>query len=252
MVAILSPAKRMEAKKTSGSYTIAEFQDKAMELMSVLKKYNEKEIQELMDISPKIADLNMKRNFEFNIPHKPENARQAVLAYKGDVYVGLGATDFTEKDLEFAQKHLRILSGLYGLLRPMDLVQEYRLEMGIKLQHGKKKDLYEFWKEIVTDSLNQALRESGSEVLMNTASDEYLNAIDLKKLKARILKVQFREYRDDKLKFISFNAKKARGSIVRYMIKNHINDPNEIKGFDYDGYYFDEKMSGEDEFWFIR
>jgi uncharacterized protein len=206
----------------------------------------------LMDISPKIADQNMNRNFYFSGEYTSDNSKQAFFAYRGDVYVGLDSEKFNAEDLQFAQVHIRIISGLYGILRPLDLIQEYRLEMGIKIKIGRKKDLYDFWKEKVTISLRDAIQKSGSEFLVNLASDEYFNVLDLKKLKTQIIKIQFREYKDNKLQFVSFNAKKARGSMARYIIKNRINETESLKGFDYDGYYYDEKISKENEFWFIR
>jgi cytoplasmic iron level regulating protein YaaA (DUF328/UPF0246 family) len=252
MIAILSPAKRMEAKTASSINTQPQFLDEAMLIMKKLRTLKVSQLQKLMDISPKIADQNMKRNFDFSLEHTPDNSTQAFFAYKGDVYVGLEPFQFDRADLDFAQKHIRIISGLYGVLRPLDLIQEYRLEMGIKLKLGRKKDLYEFWKEPLTQILKSSMEESGSNILVNTASDEYFNVFDLKKLKAVVLKIQFREYKDEQLQFVSFNTKKARGAMARYIIKNKITEPESIKGFDYEGYYFDEQMSNDREFWFVR
>lgn len=252
MIAILSPAKRMEAKTASSEYTLPQFLDEAVLIMSKLKSLKVSQLQKLMDISPKIADQNMQRNFDFSREHNSDNSTQAFFAYKGDVYIGLEPQQFDRTDLDFAHKHIRIISGLYGVLRPLDLIHEYRLEMGIKLKLGRKKDLYEFWKEPLTQFLKSSLNESGSNILVNTASDEYFNVFDLKKLKAEVLKIQFREYKDEKLQFVSFNTKKARGAMARYIIKNKITEPDSIKGFDYEGYYFDDKNSNDQQFWFVR
>lgn len=252
MISILSPAKRMVVKDATGNYSIPEFRDEAIILINKMKTLKPKALQELMDISPKLTDHNMKRYYDFSEDHNLNNSLQSVLAYKGDVYIGLEAEKFSNEDLEFTQNHLRILSGLYGILRPLDLIQEYRLEMGIKIKIGRKNDLYQFWQSNITNSLNNAIEASGSNILVNIASDEYFNVLNVKKLNASIIKIHFREYKDDKLQFVSFNAKKARGSMARYIMKNRINDPEDLKGFDYDGYYFDEKLSNEKELWFLR
>ena len=252
MIAILSPAKRMSANQANDKYSLPHFQNEANVLLKKLKTLKPSQLQKLMDISPKIADQNMKRNFEFSPDHNPNNSTQAFFAYKGDVYIGLDPKQFDAFDLDFAQAHIRIISGLYGMLRPLDLIQEYRLEMGIKLKIGRKKDLYDYWNVPLTEFLKTSLSESGSNILVNTASDEYFKAVELKKLKADVLKIQFREYKDEKLQFISFNTKKARGAMARYLIKNKINDTESIKGFDYEGYYYDEKLSNSNEFWFVR
>jgi uncharacterized protein len=252
MIAILSPAKRMEAKKASGKFTQSEFQHEALVLMDKLRSLKVSQLQKLMEISPKLGDLNIRRNFEFFPQHNSENSTQAIFAYKGDVYIGLDPKQFTSEEMDFAQKHIRILSGLYGILRPLDLIQEYRLEMGIKLKVGRKNDLYEYWRELVTQKLNTYLEASGTNILVNIASDEYFSVLDLKKLKADILKIQFREYKEERLQFISFNTKKARGAMAQYLIKNRVEDIESIKGFDLEGYYFEEKMSNDNEFWFVR
>jgi hypothetical protein len=252
MIAILSPAKRMLVKDANGHFSIPEFNELAFSLIQKMRTIRPKSLQELMEISPKLADQNLKRYFNFSQEHTNENSLQSIFAYKGDVYVGLDPEKFDDEDLQFAQEHLRIISGLYGILKPLDLIQEYRLEMGIKIKIGRKKDLYDFWKEKVTNSLKNAIDSSGSEFLVNIASDEYFNVLDLKRIKTQIIKIHFREYKDEKLQFVSFNAKKARGSMARYIIKNRINESDSLKGFDYNGYYFDEKISKENEFWFIR
>ncbi|MEZ4907878.1 MAG: YaaA family protein [Saprospiraceae bacterium] len=210
MIAILSPAKRMDVRGAKANYTLPQFLPQAEELMNKLKTLKSVQLQKLMDISKKLADLNVERNFNFNIDHNNTNSTQSIFSYKGDVYVGLEAETFDNSDIEFAQNHLRILSGLYGIIRPLDLIQEYRLEMGTKLKIGRKKDLYNYWGNLLTENINNSLSESNSELLINLASDEYYKALDEKKIKGEILKIQFREYQGDKLKFISFNTKKSK------------------------------------------
>ena len=252
MISILSPAKRMEITKNDFKYTIPEFLDQTGELMNELRSFNSADLQKLMGISPKLADLNFERNQQFKNKHSGDNSSQAILAFKGDVYIGLDASTLDVEDLDFAQQHLRILSGLYGMLRPLDLIQPYRLEMGTKLKNPRGNNLYDFWKNILTDKLNETIEKSSSNILINLASDEYYKVLNPDKVKAEIIKIVFKEYKGDKLKFISFNGKKARGLMSRYIIKNRINDKESLKGFDYDGYYFEENMSKEDELWFIR
>ena len=252
MIAILSPAKRMEVKGSKDNFTMPEFLPQAEELMKKLKTLKSKQLQKLMDISTKLGDINVERNFHFQYEHNSDNSTQAILSYKGDVYVGLEADKFSDAELDFTQKHLRILSGLYGVLLPLDIIQEYRLEMGTKLKIGRKKDLYHFWNGKLTESINEALISSGSELLVNLASDEYYKALNEKKLKAEIIKIQFREYKNEELKFISFNTKKARGMMARYIVKNRITGKENLKGFDFENYYFDEKLSSENEYFFVR
>jgi len=252
MIAILSPAKRMEITGNIPEFTLPTFLSDAGLLMKELKSYNSANLQKLMGISPKLADLNFDRNQKFQNGHSEKVASQAIFAFKGDVYVGLDASSLDPSDIDFAQQHLRILSGLYGILRPLDLIQAYRLEMGTKLKNPRGNTLYEFWKNILTDYLNKDIQNSKSDILVNLASDEYYKVLNKNKIKAEIIKIVFKEYKGDKLKFISFNAKKARGLMSRYIIKNKINDKESLKGFDSAGYYFDDKLSTENELWFIR
>ena len=252
MISILSPAKRMEIVQNDLNYTIPEFLELTGKLINELRAFNSAGLQKLMGISPKLADLNFERNQQFTAKHSKDNASQAILAFKGDVYIGLDASTLDKGDLDFAQQHLRILSGLYGILRPLDLIQPYRLEMGTKLKNPRGNNLYDFWKNILTEKLNQEIKQSGSNILINLASDEYYKVLDTKNLKADIVKIVFKEYKGDKLKFISFNAKKARGLMSRYIIKNRINDKESLKGFDFDGYFFEEDLSKKNKLWFIR
>jgi len=252
MIAILSPAKRMEIVKNNFNHSTPYFLNKTNEIINVLKSTNAPELQKLMKISPKLADLNFHRHLNFDLNHTPENSSQAFFAYKGDVYRGLEADKFNEEDLKFGNKHIRIISGLYGLLNPLDLIQPYRLEMGTKLKVNDFTNLYKFWNDLVTEKLNEDIKRSDSDILINLASDEYYKAIDSKKINAKIIKIIFKEYRGEKLKFISFNGKKARGMMSKYIINNRINDEESLKGFDYEGYSFVEEDSNSSEFLFVR
>jgi cytoplasmic iron level regulating protein YaaA (DUF328/UPF0246 family) len=188
----------------------------------------------------------------WQMPFTKKNAKQALLAFKGDVYTGLNAETFTEDDFEFAQQHLRILSGLYGVLRPLDLIQPYRLEMGTKLTNDKGKNLYEFWDKKPTQALNKQLTSLDSSTVINLASNEYFNAIDKSGLKANIITPVFKDYKNGKYKIISFYAKKARGLMSAYIIKNKLQEPSQIKKFNVDGYYFEPQGSTENEWLFLR
>jgi len=203
-----------------------------------------------MSISDKLADLNWQRNQNCATPFTPENARPAVYAFNGDVYTGLDAYTISEDKLTALQDKLRILSGLYGLLKPLDLMQPYRLEMGTSIPIGSKKNLYEFWKKTVTDSLNKEL--SKDELFINLASNEYFSAIDTKALKVAVITPEFKDYKDGKLKMISFFAKKARGLMVRYIIDTNAETIDDLKKFDYDGYAFDENLSNGNKLVFTR
>lgn len=252
MLTIISPAKRMQLNKNEFDFTLPEHLIETKELIALLKSTNAAALQKLMKISPKLADLNFQRHSDFNMNHNTDNSSQAIFTYKGDVYRGLDINSLNEDTISFTNEHLRILTGLYGVLRPLDLIQPYRLEMGTKLANKKGKNLYEFWGNTITRSLNIALEKSGSNTLINLASDEYYNAIQKEDINGKIIKIVFKEYRDEKLKFITFNAKKARGLMTRYIMKNKINNIEELKGFDYENYYFDFENSTDNEFWFIR
>lgn len=249
---ILSPAKRMGIKKNEFNYSIPSLLNKTKDLIRILKSLNSAQLQKLMSISPKLADLNFQRYADFDLNHNTDNSSQAILSFKGDVYMGLQADTLNSKDLQFANDHLRILSGLYGILHPNDIIQAYRLEMGTKLLNKKGKNLYEFWGNNITNNINKTLSEQENKVLINLASEEYYKVLTPSKIKGEIIKIVFKEYREDKLKFITFNAKKARGLIARFIIKNRIDNKEDIKGFDYENYYFDGEHSTENEYWFVR
>ncbi len=252
MKIVISPAKSLdfESKLPTKNYTEAQFLDKSEAIQKTLKKKSPKKLMELMSISEKLAELNWQRNQDWSLPFNQENARQAVYAFNGDVYTGLDAYTIPEEKLDILQDKLRILSGLYGLLKPMDLMQPYRLEMGTNLKVGTKKNLYEFWKKTVTDSLNNELKDE--ELFINLASNEYFKAIDTKKLKVPVITPEFKDYKDGKLKMISFFAKKARGLMVRYIIDNNVETLDELKNFNYEGYAFDANLSKGNALVFTR
>ncbi|WP_235296188.1 peroxide stress protein YaaA [Portibacter marinus] len=253
MITLLSPAKTLDYSEDGKfGHTMPRLLDHSLRLVDNLKKKNSKKLQDLMNISKDLADLNVDRYEQFSSDFKEENSKPSILAFKGDVYVGLEAESFTENEMEFAQEHIRILSGLYGLLRPLDLMQPYRLEMGTSLKTTRGRNLYEFWKSRITDLLNEDLENQDNKTILNLASNEYFKAIKKKKLNGNILEVNFKEDREGELKFISFNAKKARGLMSRYIVKNRIDNPEDLKGFDYEGYYYSADHSQDDEWLFIR
>ncbi|TPE72043.1 peroxide stress protein YaaA, partial [Escherichia coli] len=197
-------------------------------------------------------DLNATRFHDWHPDFTPQNARQAILAFKGDVYTGLQAETLTEDDFDFAQRHLRMLSGLYGVLRPLDLMQPYRLEMGIRLENPRGKDLYQFWGETITEKLNQALQAQGDDIVINLASDEYFKSVKTQKLQGQLIKPVFLDEKNGKFKVISFYAKKARGLMSRYIIENRLTQPEQLKAFNSEGYFFDAEASEKGELVFKR
>ncbi len=253
MLILLSPAKTLdETPNINPGQELPKFRKKTLELAEILKSYSPTKLKSLMHISDKLADLNHQRYQDFSSRYTGTNSKAAIFAFKGDVYVGLQADTLNEKDLEFAQKHLRILSGFYGLLRPLDKMQAYRLEMGTNLKNASGSNLYDFWQESITKEINASLKANGNQLIINLASNEYFKAVNKSKLKAEVLNIGFKEYRDDKLKFISFNAKKARGLMSHYIIKNKIESKEALKGFDYEGYGYVEDLSSEKEYMFVR
>jgi cytoplasmic iron level regulating protein YaaA (DUF328/UPF0246 family) len=254
MLIVISPAKSLyeSCPIAFGKYSEADFIPEAEKIVAVLKKKKPAQLTKLMDISPKLAELNYQRFQAWGTPFTPENAWQAVLMFNGDVYQGLKAETFSPEEFEAAQQKLRILSGVYGLLKPLDLIQPYRLEMGTDLTVARKKNLYEFWKSKITAKINQELAEADQKILVNLASNEYFSAIDTKKLKARIITPSFKEHKDGQYQMISFFAKKARGLMSRFVIQNRITDPEEIKAFDLEGYYYNNQLSKADNWVFTR
>lgn len=254
MIILISPAKSLYEKSPVQleKYSSADFLPEAEKIVSVLKKKKPAQLAKLMDISPKLAELNYQRFQEWGLPFSLENAWQCVLMFNGDVYQGLKAETFSESEFETAQQHLRILSGVYGLLKPLDLIQPYRLEMGTNIGIARKKNLYEFWKTKITAKLNQELADSGQMEVINLASNEYFSAIDTRKLNARIITPAFKEHKNGQYQMVSFFAKKARGLMSRFIIQNQITDPEEMKAFDLDGYYFNNQISKGDQWVFTR
>ena len=253
MKIVISPAKSLdfESQLPTQNYSEYLFAKQSVSIDKVLKKQKPKQLMELMSISDKLADLNWQRNQERNVAEMTiQNARPAVFAFSGDVYIGLDAYSLSEEKINDLQDKLRILSGLYGLLRPLDLMQPYRLEMGTKLPIGKNKNLYEFWKPIIAKQLNSELEKE--ELFVNLASNEYFDAVDLKALKVPVITPEFKDYKDGKLKMISFFAKKARGLMVRYIIDSNANTIEDLKGFNYEGYAFDANLSKGNKLVFTR
>jgi len=254
MIIVISPAKSLydHCPIHFEKHTEIDFLPEAEKIVSVMKKKKPAQLAKLMDISPKLAELNFQRFQAWTPVFTPENSWQSLLMFNGDVYQGLKAETFTSNDFEIAQQNLRILSGVYGLLKPLDLIQPYRLEMGTNLPVARKKNLYDFWKTKITYKLNQELAQNGQQILINLASNEYFSAIDTKKLKARIITPSFKENKDGKYQMVSFFAKRARGLMSRFIVQNNISDPEELKAFDSEGYYFNNQLSGENDWVFTR
>lgn len=252
MKIVISPAKSLDydTKVPTTKFTEGIFLNEAEKLNGVLKKKTPKKLSELMSISHNLGELNWQRNQDWQLPFTLQNARQAVFAFKGDVYIGLDAYSLSRDKIDQLQHKLRILSGQYGLLKPLDLMQPYRLEMGTKLKVGKKENLYQYWDTKVTDALNLELEDG--EALVNLASNEYFKVIKPKLLKVPIITPVFKDYKDGKLKIISFFAKKARGLMVRYIIDNNIETAEGLKGFNLEAYAFDSSLSSENELVFTR
>lgn len=249
MLFVISPAKTLNYETHPfKSFSNPELVKDSQKLVRILKKKKYPELMKLMDISEKLALENTARFKNFSLPFTPENAKQAVLAFDGDVYDGLGANDFSEDDFDFAQAHLRILSGLYGVLKPLDLMQPYRLEMGTVLENPNGSNLYKFWGDKISKTLNKAAADTDNKVIVNLASNEYWSSVDLKKLKVPHLEIQFKEKKDELYKVISFNAKKARGMMLRYAIKNRLEQPEQLKSFNLDNYNLNESLS-DDKVW---
>ena len=251
---LISPAKSLDFEspaKTKVS-TTPDLLDHSQALIDDLRALSPADISDLMKISDKLGTLNYDRFLNWHTPFDSDNAKQAVLAFTGDVYTGMDANSFDSQDFKFAQKHLRILSGLYGLLRPLDLIQPYRLEMGTKFENPRGKNLYEFWGEEITDAVNAQLKKNKSDVLVNLASNEYFKSIKPKSLNAEVITPVFKDFKSGKYKIVSFYAKKARGLMSAYIIKNRVTDVEAIKGFDSEGYAYNEAMSTAREWVFTR
>lgn len=259
MIVIISPAKTQDFSRHNHTQKFSQphFLKESVKLIKALKKKSPEEISALMSVSEKIANLNYIRYRQFNTPFTTNNAKQALLAFKGDVYTDIEVGHFTSKDFDFAQKHLRILSGLYGLLKPLDLIQPYRLEMKIRLENPRGKNLYEFWGDRITRELRSAFAESSppnkaESTLINLASTEYFKAVNPKALKGRIITPVFKDSHHGGYKIIAFYAKRARGMMTNFIIKNRINEPEQLKTFQEAGYAYSDPLSNAQEWVFIR
>ncbi|WP_448569337.1 peroxide stress protein YaaA [Thalassotalea ganghwensis] len=254
MLFVVSPAKNLdyESPLVTKKYSQPELLSHSEILIERCAKLSPADISSLMGVSDKIAGLNAARFGEWSQPFTIDNARPAVLAFNGDVYTGLDAKTLTDDDFDFAQQHMRILSGLYGLLKPLDLMQAYRLEMGTKLDNPRGDNLYQFWGTIITEKLKHALEAQGDNVLINLASNEYFKSVKKKELGADIITPAFKDWKNGQYKMISFFAKKARGLMARYIIENRIDDVKQLKAFDSAGYSFNEELSKGNEWVFTR
>ena len=254
MLTVISPAKTLDfdTPPTTRRATQPQFLDRAAQLVDDARGLNPDDIRALMGVSENIAQLNHARFMNWAQPFSLDNAKQSVLAFKGDVYTGLEAETLSSAQLGFAQKHLCILSGLYGLLRPLDLMQPYRLEMGLRFANSGGKNLYEFWGDDITGALQKQLKKSGSPVLVNLASNEYFKAVKARELDADVVTPVFKDLKGDKYKVISFFAKKARGQMARFIIDNEINEPDGMKKFRVDGYRYNRTESTARELVFTR
>lgn len=254
MLLVISPAKALDfdTKAPTQKHSQPEFLGDSNKLVQYLKKLSPGEVSDLMGISTKLGELNCNRYNEWTLPFTSENAKQALLAFKGDVYMGMRPWDFTERDFTWAQKRVRILSGLYGLLKPLDLIQPYRLEMGTRLANSSGKDLYAFWRNKLSSAVVEDLRTHRSKVLVNLASNEYFNALDKTKIDTRIVTPKFMDQKNGRYKIVSFFAKKARGAMTNFIVKNRIDTVNVLKDFDCDGYRFSENRSSADDLVFLR
>jgi len=254
MLLVISPAKTLDFESPLPSHrpTQPAFLDQAEELVGVLRRKSRHELAELMDLSEKLADLNWRRYRAWSPPFTEDNARAALFAFKGDVYTGFDLPSYGSAELRFAQKHLRILSGLYGLLRPLDLIQPYRLEMGTSLKTKAGKNLYEFWGESLTSAVNAALKRSGEATLVNLASKEYFSALQPEAVSGRVVTPVFKDLKKDGYRIVSFFAKKARGMMCDYAIREALCEAEALKGFTGGGYEYRPDLSSESEWLFTR
>ncbi len=254
MLIIISPAKTLDFKTAVPDVpvTVPDYLHKSRQLASELRKLNPAHLSKLMNISPKLAQLNYERYQEWNLDKTTENSKPAVFAFKGAVYTGLDISRFSDEDLLYAQNHLRILSGLHGILKPLDIIQPYRLEMGTKLIVNDKKNLYEFWADTITPGLQKALINQDDDILINLASEEYFKSINTKKLKAKIITPVFKDFKNGTYKFLSIYGKKARGMMTRYILMNRIKDIDDLMLFEEEGYFYNDKLSEQGQLVFTR
>lgn len=254
MLIVISPAKKLdyETPSITSVFTTPDYMGDSKQLIQRLRDYSALDLAELMHLSMKLAELNFDRYEAWKPKCTEKNAKQALLAFQGDVYKGLDAASFTAPDFKFAQQHLHILSGLYGILRPLDLMQPYRLEMGTRLDTDRGKNLYEFWGSTITEGLNKQLKKLKTDTLINLASNEYFKSVKTKELDAEIITPAFKEFKNGDYKMIGIYAKRARGLMSRYIIKNKLKDPESLKDFDEAGYRFSSKLSKGNTWVFTR
>jgi uncharacterized protein len=254
MLIVISPAKKLdfESQPQTDDFTYPDCLEDSDELIHNLRNYSAAQLEKLMHLSTNLALLNHQRYHDWNLPFNPQNAKQAVLTFKGDVYAGMNIESFSDESLSFTQDHLRILSGLYGLLRPLDLMQPYRLEMGTRLENQRGKNLYEFWGSKITKLLNQQLKELGQDTLINLASNEYFKSIKINELQGKIITPVFKEKKDDNYKIIGIYAKKARGMMSAFILKNKLDNVEKIKDFKEAGYRYNAELSNETDWIFCR
>lgn len=254
MLIILSPAKKLNFNDLGNysDFTENRFLDSAKEIVKALRRLSVEDLGSMMHISPSLAHLNYQRYRDWQLPFTLDNARQALFTFSGDAYGGLDAATFSQDDIQEAQNHLRILSALYGAIRPLDLIQAYRIEMGMKFSWGKNKSLYQFWQQKITKTIADDLKAQGDNILINLASKEYYKVLDKSVLKAQIITPVFKEYKGSVLKIVSSKAKRARGLMSRFIIQNQIKSPEELKLFDSEGYFYMDKLSNENEFLFVK
>ena len=255
MITLLSPAKTLdyESPLPVKDFSVPGNLKQSKQLIKALRKKDPQDLSDLMGLSEKLANLNFERNMNWEPPVKhSDDIRQAIFAFKGDVYTGLSAYSLKKSDINFLDKHVRILSGLYGILKPLDLMSPYRLEMGTKLETSEGKDLYEFWGQEITNSINESISTHKSKYILNLASVEYFSSVNKGLLNGEVISPVFKDYKNGKYKIISFFAKKARGSMTRYLVENRIDSPKDISGFDYDGYKYSKSESTEFSPVFLR
>lgn len=254
MLMVVSPAKNLDydTAPTTSEFTIPTLLEHAEQIIHRCRQLSPQQVSSMMKISDKLAGLNVARFSNWSLPFAPDNAKQAVLAFNGDVYSGLDAASFTEDDFSYAQQHLRILSGLYGLLKPLDLMQPYRLEMGTKIDNARGTNLYQFWGDIITNEINMAMEQQLDNVLINLASTEYFKSVKTNKLEGVIITPVFKDMKNGQYKVISFFAKKARGLMARYIIENRLSQVEQLKEFDVGGYRYNHAMSCAEELVFTR
>jgi len=255
MIILLSPAKTLdyETPVPHKSFSVSKHLVQSEELITELRKKDPYDLSKLMGLSEKLANLNFERNMNWQPPTTlSDEVRQAIFAFKGDVYTGLAAYSLKKSDIKFLNKHVRILSGLYGILKPLDLMSPYRLEMGTKLKNPKGKNLYEFWGSDITDSINRSVSSHKNKTILNLASVEYFSSVKQQSLNGKVVSPIFKDYKNGKYKIISFFAKKARGLMTRYVVENQIDSPNLLSGFNYDGYKYSKEESTDQNPVFLR